>query len=267
MQQTKLGELTGLEAVPTAPAQPYPILFVHGWWGAAWVWDDYLPYFSRLGYHSYAVDLPGVPGSKPVPDLGKISFEDHLEAIRTVLTSLQPLPIVIGHSSGGLLLQKLAEEFPFPTVIGVAPAAPRGVFALASSELFGASFGIMPAVLTSRPFLPGKQQMTALNLNCLPPAEQDFVYRKMIPASGKQALQIALLGIPVDRSLIHSPLLVIAVKQDRLTPPKVSQAAARNLGAELKLFKQHAHYLMREPDWEQPAAEIASWLASRLSST
>ncbi|MEI6778584.1 MAG: hypothetical protein WCK70_16925 [Chloroflexales bacterium] len=35
---------------PDGPAQPTPLLFVHGAWHGAWCWELFLPYFAGLGY-------------------------------------------------------------------------------------------------------------------------------------------------------------------------------------------------------------------------
>src|SRR5918999_876650 len=78
--------LSVVEARPYNAQRRHPILFIHGMWGGAWVWNQYLEYFCRLGYHCYALNLRGRPGSRSVPDIGKVSIHDYIQDARTVAT-------------------------------------------------------------------------------------------------------------------------------------------------------------------------------------
>ena len=58
-------DLELISRTPTGrPTQATPLLFVHGVYTGAWVWDEYfLPYFAAQGYESHAVSLRGHGGS------------------------------------------------------------------------------------------------------------------------------------------------------------------------------------------------------------
>src|SRR5438046_3610394 len=104
-------EIAGLEVervTSGAPARARPILFLHGMWGGSWMWDHYLSFFAGRGYTGYALNLRGHHGSKPVDDIGRVPFADYLAHPRAVAASIGD-PIIVGHSMGGLLAQKLAE--------------------------------------------------------------------------------------------------------------------------------------------------------------
>jgi pimeloyl-ACP methyl ester carboxylesterase len=258
------GEYTGISIEPQGPPQPHPILFVHGWWGGAWVWDRFMPFFAARGYPCYALNLRGNHGSKPVANLGKVSFADHLDDVRIVAKRLGN-PIIIAHSAGGLLAHKLAEEALFPAVVALAPAAPRGVFALVSWTLLRLAIRYGPAMLKQEPFLPDKPTMVEIDLNRLPAAEQEAVYQRLVPAPGRQGTDVAILGVPINRAKIRSPLLIVAGHDDNLTPLSVVQATARKLGATLHEYPSHAHYLIREPGWEAIAHDIVQWLEHTIT--
>jgi pimeloyl-ACP methyl ester carboxylesterase len=132
---TQFHDLTALEVRPQAQTRTHPLVFIHGWWGGAWVWDRYLSFFEARGYHCYALNLRGNHGSRPVSDLGKVSFNDHLTDVREVIDMLDK-PIVIGHSVGGLLVLKLAEQTELPAFVAIAPAAPRGIVSVTTLRVF-----------------------------------------------------------------------------------------------------------------------------------
>src|SRR5215212_3990755 len=124
-----VGGLTLQAARPTAtiPSRP-SILFVPGYFAGAWVFENYLDYFASRGHPSYALNLRGRGGS-PLPSgakLGETSIGDFVADASEVARSLER-PIVVGHSMGGLIAQKLAERDEVRAAVLVAPAPPRGI--------------------------------------------------------------------------------------------------------------------------------------------
>src|SRR4030042_1763179 len=89
------------------------IVFMHGMWGNARVWDCYRRYFEA---HGYSCRVPFLkfhdadPLSKPRPELGQISLRQYVEDLSDELRREGTKPIIIGHSPGGLLAQMLAER-------------------------------------------------------------------------------------------------------------------------------------------------------------
>ncbi|GFH28730.1 AB hydrolase-1 domain-containing protein [Haematococcus lacustris] len=93
---------TGLElllqrANGDIPERP-PLLFVHGSYHAAWCWaDHFLPYFAARGFNSYAVSLRAqVAGT----------LDSHAADLADLISNFPQPPVVVGHSFGGLILQR-----------------------------------------------------------------------------------------------------------------------------------------------------------------
>ena len=95
-----------------------PILFIHGSFHSAWCWEEnFIDYFSTEGYNSYSISLRGTSSSiYPGRSDNKVSIEDHIEDVSTLLTIIRqqnldkPKPIIISHSFGGIIAQKLLED-------------------------------------------------------------------------------------------------------------------------------------------------------------
>ena len=220
------------------------------------MWDRYLSFFQARGYHCYALNLRGNHGSRPVSDLGEVSFNDHLTDVHEVIAMLDK-PIVIGHSVGGLLVLKLAEHMELPAFVAIAPAAPRGIVSVRTLRVF---LPYIWTMLRHRPFLLKRKVMFAADLNRLPSPEQASVYEQMVLAPGKQGVEIGILGIPVDDKRINGPILIITGRDDKLVPARVARTIARRYRADFREYPGHAHYIMREPGWEKIAADIECWL-------
>ena len=105
--------------------------------------------------------------------------------------------------------------------------------------------------------------MFAADLNRLAPSEQTSVYEQMVPAPGKQGVEIGMRGIPVDAKRVVGPILIITGTDDKLVPAGVAHTVARKYRADFREYPGHAHYIMREPGWEKVAADIVRWLAEK----
>lgn len=113
---------------PEANSRETPILFVHGAWHAAWCWEEhFLPYFAQRGYDAYAVSLRG-HGNSPVPKrLNWVSTAAYVDDVAEAAKQLPVPPIVVGHSMGGLVVQKYLEKYHAPAGVLLASAPPRPI--------------------------------------------------------------------------------------------------------------------------------------------
>lgn len=233
------------------------LLLVHGWWGGPWVWQHFQPYFSSLGYDCHVMNFGHCdgPGGESKVETFASRYQQVLERVRSLDN-----PVVIGHSAGGLLAQKLVEEVDLPAVILLGSAAPRGIFPVRTGPLVLAAIRNAPTFILRRPFLPSRKDMYSLNLNLLQPAQQDWIYDRMVPVSPQEAFEVIFSGVRVKASRVQTPMLVVSGAEDRLTPPSVARAIGRKYGAEYVEFPDHAHYLMWERNWEEIADELGRWL-------
>jgi len=248
---------------PPDEGREIPLLFVHGMWEGPWVWKGYLDFFSSYGYTCHALSLRGHDGSKPVSDIGKVSIHDYLADARAIAEELNN-PVLIGHSMGGLLVQKLAELLDPPAIVAITPAAPRGIFALKTWALFKAALRHSPDIFLGRPLMPSKAAMIRLELNRLPPEEQDRIYSLQMSESGRQTFDIAVKGLPVDASKVQCPVLVIGATEDQITAAKMVRKIARKYHADYKEYNGFAHMIVLEPGWERVAEDIAIWLEKSI---
>lgn len=261
----QLAGLTGLRVDPEGDSRPHPILFLHGMWEAAWIWEEWLSFFARRGWRGRAVSLRGHGNSKPVPDLGKVRFAEYLEDALGAARELGN-PVLVGHSMGGLLVQKMAEILDPPAAVAVTPAAPRGFLAIRTWTIAKTSLLHLDEILLGKPFSLTFEEMARLVLNRLPPDDQRNVFARLQPESGRQTFDIAVVGVPVDAAKVRSPLLVIGADGDRITPTRLVRKVAAKYDAEYREYAEHAHMVVWESGWERVAEETADWLDSVVAS-
>lgn len=256
-----LGTLQVLHDAPAHATRP-PVLFIHGYFADATVWSLWLPFFAARGFPAYAVHLRGRAGSGAIDAdaLGRASIDDFTDDAASVAQSLGH-PLVVGHSMGGLIAQKLAERGSVHAAALVAPAPPRGISVL-SPRLIIKQLKYLPAILRSRVVVPAREDLRELVMNRVPPAEQDALLDALVPDSGRAGRDMSVTGVPVDRGGVRAPLFVLAADDDRFIPKRIVERIAARYAAPLQTMLGHGHMLIVEPGWEVVADAVARWLES-----
>ena len=239
-----------------------PLLLVHGMFGGGWYWDRYQQFFAARGYSSYALDLRGHHGSSPVSDIGHVQVRDYVDDALSVAATLGR-PIVIGHSMGGLIAQRLAEEDAVIAAVMLCAAPPRWIPPL-SIPLASRIWRYLPQLLFSKPIMPRRADANFLMYNRTPAIEQEQYYPLLVPESGRAGLELSIGAIAVNASRIRCPMLSVAGEDDNFLVPRIGRALAKKYRCRLMTFEGHAHSIMTEPGWEKPAAQIAEWIEEAL---
>jgi pimeloyl-ACP methyl ester carboxylesterase len=226
--------------------------------GGAWYWDAYQAFLARHGYESHALNLRGHHGSRAVADIGKVPLHAYVEDAHAVAATLGA-PIVIGHSMGGLIAQKVAEGGACRATVLLAAAPPRWI-PVVSWLLLRKELKYAADLLLHRPLLPSRADADALMFNRTPIADRETFYARLIPESGRAGFDLAVGAVGVDATRVTAPLLVICGSDDKFVPPRVARALARKYKAPLKQYQSFAHHIMSEPGWEKPATDVVQWM-------
>ena len=256
--QEKVGDLILDHAPAGASARRHPLLLVHGMNGGSWYLRSYLEAAAAAGWNTWAVNLRGHWGSRPVPDLGRVSVLDYVQDVRDCLAALGPA-VVLGHSMGGLVAQKVAEAGGVSAAVFLTSAAPRGIMVL-SWPVLRRAWRHAGVVLGNRPFKPSPEDAAALIANRLPRETAERLYPQLVPESGRAARELAFGAIAVDPRLVRCPTLVVGAEHDVITPARVQRKIAAKYGATYLEAIGHAHMLMLEDGWQRPLDAILGWI-------
>jgi len=248
---------------------------IHGMSGGAWCWENYKGFFEKKGYHCVtpALRFHDVdPKAPPDPRLGTTSLLDYAQDLENEIKKLDSLPILMGHSMGGLLAQILGSRGLAKALVLLTPAAPYGIMALKPSVIRSFWSGMTTWGFWKKPARQTFEEAEYSMMHLLPVEEHRPIYDKLVHESGRAAFEIGFWLLDrrkashVDESKVTCPVLVIAGTQDRMAPPSVVRKVARKYGnvSIYEEFPNHAHWIIGEPGWQEVAGCIADWLDKAL---
>src|SRR5207245_352983 len=117
-----------------------PVVFVHGLWLHAGSWGPWVDLFREAGYAPAAPGWPGdsstIEETRKQPErVAGYGIDDVVEHYAGVIGALEAKPIVIGHSFGGLVVQRLLGQDLAAAAVAIDPAPIKGVVYLPLSAL------------------------------------------------------------------------------------------------------------------------------------
>lgn len=256
-----------------------PVVFVHGLWLLPDSWDNWRALFEEQGFVTLAPGWPDDPASTadarrdPSVFAGKgiVEITDHYV---DVVRALDRKPIIIGHSFGGLITQRLAGLGLAQIAVAIDPAPFRGVLPLPLATL-RSSFPVLgnPLNYSRSVALTPKQFRYAFG-NAVSQEESDRLYdRYSVAGPGRPLFQAAVANFnPASAAKVNTknpqrgPLLVISGEKDHTVPPAVAKASYKQYKknpneTEFVEFAGRGHSLTIDNGWRDVADAALKFIA------
>lgn len=251
------------------------IVMIHGMWCGGWCWENYQKFFVGKGYHCLTPNLrfhDVNPKAPPNPQLGTTSLLDYVEDLEKEIRKLDTLPILMGHSMGGLLSQILGSRGLAKALVLVTPAAPHGIIALKPSVIKSFWSALTKWGFWRKPMRQTFAEAVYSTMHLLTVEEQKGLFDRYVYESGRAACEIGFWffdskgAAKVNEAKVTCPVLVIAGAQDRITPASVVRKIAEKYKAvtTYRELTNHAHWVIVEPGWQEIAEYISDWLNKAL---
>ena len=250
-----------ISRIPEGNTRPQAIVFVHGAWHGAWCWSAYLDWFSQRGWECLAVDLRGHGLSENRRSLRWTSIKDYVEDLGHVVDGLDRPPLVVGHSMGGLVVQRYLEERTLPGCILLAPDPVGGVWraTLRVARRHPLHFLKANATLSLWPLISTPERAWEMFFADDIPAEEALAaWESMQDESFRAYLEMIFRRPRPDR--VDTPVKVIGGGADRIFSVREMARTAAAYGGEALIVDGAAHDLMLDPRREEVAITMEEWL-------
>ncbi|MEU8639880.1 alpha/beta fold hydrolase [Amycolatopsis sp. NPDC048633] len=255
-----------------------PVVFIHGLWLHATSWHPWIDHFRAAGYAPIAPGWPHEPETveqarenpEAVADIG---IDDATEHFASIIAGLERPPVLIGHSFGGLITEKLLGQGIGLAGVAIDPAQIKGVLPLPLAQLRAGLPALgNPANLHRAVSLTEKEFRFGFG-NALTDEESAELFgRWTIPSPARPLFQAAAANF-----VLHSqakvdthredrgPLLLVSGTADHTVPDVVTRSTLKQYRdsaavTELKQFEGRGHSLTVDSGWRDVADAVLGWL-------
>jgi non-heme chloroperoxidase len=248
-----------------------PVVFIHGLWLLPSSWDRWAQLFEEAGYAPVTPSWPGDPETveeaRANPELlAKTKLGQVADHTAELIGRLSKKPAVMGHSTGGLLAQIIADRGLSAATVAIDPGPFRGVLPLPLSTLK------VSAPVLSNPLNRGRAVALTLDqfkygwANALSDDEARQLYETYhVAAPGVALMQMANANLnPWTEAKLdpknpeRGPLLIIEGEKDHTVPWAIANASykrQRRNGAVTEIAKipNRGHSLTIDSGWREVA--------------
>jgi len=249
------------------------IVFIHGLFMNSKSWELWIKFYESKGYKCYAPNYayhegnPSILRSNIDLELGELTFGQVVESIAAFIDNLPEKPILIGHSMGGLAVQKLIEMNKGVAGICIDPAPPKGIFSFKWSFL-KANLSTINPLKGNSVCVPTVKWFQYAFCNTMIMGQTQIEYNKfVVPESRNIPRTSTGRDGQIDFKKPHNPLLIIAGERDHIIPSSLNKKnfnayKDRESKIDFKEFAGRTHYICGMENWEEVANYIHNWITA-----
>ena len=265
---------------------PRTVVFLHGLWLHATSWAPWVELFEDAGYTCLAPGWPGIPDTVEAARLDPESIADHgiddvVQHYASIIETLPAPPILVGHSFGGMIAEKLLGMDAAVGAVAIDAAQIKGVLPLPLSSLRSTLPVFKNPANKHRAVSLTAEQFRYSFGNALSEDESQQLFDAWtIPAPGRPLFEAASANFSphspaaVDtRNGGRGPLLLVMGGQDHTVPEAITKSTLKQYRhsdavTDLLEFDDRGHSLTIDSGWRDVADGCLAWLDRQgLSST
>jgi len=257
------------------------VVFIHGLWLHATSWAPWVGLFRDAGYEPIAPGWPGDPDTVEATRANPEALADHgIDEVTghyaKIIEQLPTTPVLVGHSFGGMIAEKLLGEDYGAGAIAIDAAQIKGVLPLPLSSLHSTLPVFKnPANKHKAVSLTAEQFRYSFG-NAISEEESNDLYERwVIPAPGRPLFEAAAANFELHspaqvntRNANRGPLLLVMGGRDHTVPEVITKATLKQYRhsdaiTELAEFPDRGHSLTIDSGWRAVADQCLTWLGKQ----
>jgi pimeloyl-ACP methyl ester carboxylesterase len=257
------------------------VIFIHGLWLHGTSWQPWQTLFAEAGYVTHA---PGWPGDQPTVELARNNpdtvankgIDEVVDEYVSFIETLPTPPVLIGHSFGGMVAEKILGLGVGAAAIGIDAAQIKGVLPLPLSSLRATLPVFKNPANRHRSVMLDASQFRFSFGNAISEDESDELWQKWcVPSPGKPLFEAAAANLSLHSSdkvdtenEDRGPLLLIMGGRDHTVPEAITKSTAKQYRhssavTDVVEFADRGHSLTVDSGWREVADRCLIWLASQ----
>lgn len=253
----------------------HPLVLIHGMWCTPEHLGKVQSLFAARGYDCHSPRLPAhLPGPGQADEVAAVSIREYSQSVLDFIRErgFNEPPILVGHSMGGLIAQRVAAEIRVAALVLLTPAAPAGINSVVPQVLPFALPVFLRWGFWKKSHRLSPERLRRYAANGLHFSYQDKLIASLLSESGRALSEIACWwadpgqAARVPAAAVRCPVYVVSAGQDRLTPASVvRKIAARYPGATHRHWPDRSHWVIDDLDTDDMVHEIDGWLRPILT--
>jgi alpha-beta hydrolase superfamily lysophospholipase len=195
--------------------------------------------------------------------LARTRFLDYLEDVTRTIQHLGDTPILIGHSLGGMLIQKFLEKQPAPAAVCISTPNPKSLRTASLKLTRHYPSQMLKMMLTMNPdhvYKDPKIVKTLFFSQNLPDAQLNGFLDQLLQQNESRRLFLDVLFLRFSKPMHRTPMLVLGGARDYGVSQQAFGETAALYGTKPVILDEMPHDLMIEKNWEIAANRILEWL-------
>lgn len=254
-----------LECVPQKNGKTISVLFLHGAFVGGWCWaEHFMQHFANAGYASVAPSYRNHGESRSLEGGLADRLQDFVDDAEEVLNGIDGSVIVVGHSLGGAVAQRLYHHDKVAAMVLMASVPPYGLMNSVMRQMwcFPKLYrALHKATYNGIEHVDFEVVLDSLVADSPDKNDQSRWIKGISQESNHAVWDVTVMPRPLQLPVgNHKPVLVVGSNRDKYVAPFDLIGTAAWYAAKTITYDDCEHAMMLGQGWQKRADDLIDWI-------